>query len=42
MIAATPYPTTANPATDSRVFQVLSELMAATPLYIFISALRGR
>lgn len=30
------------PATPSRVVQVVRELFAATPLFVLISALRGR
>jgi hypothetical protein len=42
MSAATSYSKIANPASNLRALQPLRELFAATPLYIFISALRAR
>jgi hypothetical protein len=41
MTSAT-YSKTVQPASGSRARELLREWVAATPLYIFISALRGR
>jgi len=42
MTAFALYSKIAQPATSARVRLLLRELMAATPLYILISALRAR
>ena len=42
MITFTSQPSVNTPASDFRLFQVLRILVAATPLYVFVSALRNR
>ncbi len=42
MTAFALYSKIARPATDARARRLLRELMAATPLSVFVSALRAR